>query len=68
MFVCFMLMGWEVWFGYFMSFDFFDVSEDEMVFFVFIGIEVIGVDFVLIIGDLILNDVIKFVVLDVKLN
>lgn len=63
-----MLTGWEARFGHFMSPDFFDASEDEMVSFVSTGIEVTGDDTALITGDLTLNDVTKSVVLDAKLN
>ncbi|WP_370228556.1 YceI family protein [Cognatishimia sp.] len=63
-----MLTGWEARFGHFMSPDFFDASEDEMVSFVSTGIEVTGENTALITGDLTLNDVTKSIVLDAKLN
>jgi polyisoprenoid-binding protein YceI len=63
-----MLTGWEERFTHFMSPDFFDASEDEMVHFVSTGIEVTGESTALITGDLTLNGVTKEVVLDAKLN
>jgi polyisoprenoid-binding protein YceI len=63
-----MLTGWEARFGHFMSADFFDATEDEMVTFTSTGIEVTGEDTALITGDLTLNGVTKSVVLDAKLN
>lgn len=63
-----MLTGWEERLGHFMSADFFDATDDEMVTFVSTGIEVTGDNTALITGDLTLNDVTKSVVLDAKLN
>ncbi|MEM9344725.1 MAG: YceI family protein [Pseudomonadota bacterium] len=63
-----MFTGWEARFDHFMSGDFFDAAEDEMVEFVSTGIEVTGDDTALITGDLTLNGVTKSVVLDTKLN
>lgn len=63
-----MLTGWEARFGHFMSPDFFDAADDELVSFVSTGIEVTGENTALITGDLTLNDVTKSVVLDAKLN
>lgn len=63
-----MLTGWEARFAHFMTADFFDASEDEMVTFVSTSIEVTGDNTALITGDLTLNDVTKSVVLDAKLN
>ena len=63
-----MLTGWEQRFGHFMSPDFFDATEDEMVTFTSTGIEVTGDNTAMITGDLTLNGVTKSVVLDAKLN
>jgi polyisoprenoid-binding protein YceI len=63
-----MLTGWEERFAHFMSPDFFDAAEDEMVTFSSTGIEVTGETTALITGDLTLNGVTKSVVLDAKLN
>ena len=63
-----MLTGWEARLGHFLSADFFDATEDEMVTFVSTSIEVTGENTALITGDLTLNDVTKSVVLDAKLN
>lgn len=63
-----MLTGWEERFQHFMSGDFFDAAEDEMVTFTSTGIEVTGEDTALITGDLTLNGITKAVVLDAKLN
>lgn len=63
-----MLTGWEKRFEHFMSADFFDATDDEMVTFVSTGIEVTGEDTALITGDLTLNGVTTSVVLDAKLN
>ena len=62
-----MLTGWEARFEHFMSGDFFDATDDEMVTFVSKSIEVTGEDTRLITGDLSLNGVTKEVVLDAKL-
>ena len=63
-----MLTGWEARFEHFMSADFFDAAEDEMVTFTSTGIEVTGETTALITGDLTLNGVTKAVVLDATLN
>ncbi|WP_095589887.1 YceI family protein [Actibacterium ureilyticum] len=63
-----MLTGWEERFTHFMSADFFDATEDEMVTFTSTGIEVTGDTTALITGDLTLNGVTKPVVLDAVLN
>lgn len=63
-----MLTGWEERFNHFMSADFFDAADDEMVTFASTGIEVTGETTALITGDLTLNGVTKSVVLDAKLN
>ncbi|MGH1413228.1 MAG: YceI family protein [Pelagimonas sp.] len=63
-----MLTGWEARFTHFMTADFFDAADDEMVSFASTGIEVTGDTTALITGDLTLNGVTKPVVLDAKLN
>lgn len=63
-----MLTGWEARFAHFMSPDFFDAADDEMVSFVSTGIEVTGEKSAKITGDLTLNGVTKPVVLDAMLN
>jgi len=63
-----MLTGWEERFAHFMSPDFFDGTEEEMVTFTSTSIEVTGETTALITGDLTLNEVTKSVVLDAKLN
>ena len=63
-----MLTGWEGRFDHFMSKDFFEASEDEMVSFTSTGIEVTGEKTAKITGDLTLNGVTKSVVLDATLN
>lgn len=63
-----MLTGWEGRFNHFMSADFFDAADDEMVSFTSTGIEVTGDTTALITGDLTLNGVTKSVVLDATLN
>jgi polyisoprenoid-binding protein YceI len=63
-----MLTGWEGRFQHFMSKDFFDASDDEMVSFASTGIEVTGETTAKITGDLTLNGVTKPVVLDAVLN
>jgi len=63
-----MFTGWEGRFNHFMSPDFFDAAEDEMVSFTSTGIEVTGETTALITGDLTLNGVTKSVVLDAMLN
>ena len=63
-----MLTGWEGRFQHFMSKDFFDASDDEMVSFASTGIELTGETTAKITGDLTLNGVTKPVVLDAVLN
>ncbi|TGD42356.1 polyisoprenoid-binding protein [Pseudotabrizicola sediminis] len=63
-----MLTGWEARFEHFMSADFFDAADDEMVTFTSTAIEVTGETTALITGDLTLNGVTKPVVLDAVLN
>ena len=59
-----MLTGWQERFDHFMTKDFFDATEDEMVTFTSTGIEVTGEKTAKITGDLALNGVTKSVVLD----
>jgi len=63
-----MLTGWEQRFAHFMSPDFFDAADDEMVSFTSTGIDVTGETTAKITGDLTLNGVTKSVVLDAVLN
>ncbi|MGY6570851.1 MAG: YceI family protein [Salinarimonas sp.] len=63
-----MLTGWEARFEHFMSGDFFDAADDEMVTFRSTSIEVTGADTALITGELTLNGVTREVVLDTQLN
>lgn len=63
-----MLTGWQERFDHFMTPDFFDAKEDEMVTFKSTAIEVTGEKTAKITGDLTLNDVTKSVVLDATLN
>jgi len=63
-----MLTGWEARFEHFMSPDFFDAAEDEMVTFTSTAVEVTGDTTGKITGDLTLNGVTKSVVLDATLN
>jgi len=63
-----MLTGWQERFDHFMTADFFDAADDEMVSFASISIEVTGDATAKITGDLTLNDVTKSVVLDAVLN
>lgn len=63
-----MLTGWEARFEHFMSPDFFDAADGEMVNFTSTGIEVTGENTAKITGDLTLNGVTKSVVLDAILN
>lgn len=60
-----MLTGWQARFDHFMSPDFLDAAEDEMVSFTSTAIEVTGEKTAKITGDLTLNGVTKPVVLDV---
>ena len=63
-----MLTGWQERFDHFMSKDFFDATDDEMVTFKSTAIEVTGDKTAKITGDLTLNGVTKSVVLDAVLN
>lgn len=63
-----MWTGWEKREGHFMSADFFDASDDEMVSFTSTSIEVTGDTTAVITGDLNLNGVTKSVALDAVLN
>lgn len=63
-----MLTGWEERFTHFMSPDFFDAADEEMVTFTSTSIAVTGEGTAMITGDLTLNDITKSVVLDAKLN
>ncbi len=63
-----MLTGWQERFDHFMSKDFFDAADDEMVSFVSTAIEVTGEKTAKITGDLTLNGVTKSVVLDAVMN
>ncbi len=63
-----MLTGWQERFDHFMSAEFFDAADDEMVTFTSTAIEVTGEKTALITGDLSLNGVTKTVVLDAVLN
>jgi len=63
-----MLTGWEARFQHFMSPDFFDAADDEMVTFTSTSVEVTGEKAGKITGDLTLNGVTKSVVLDAVLT
>ncbi len=63
-----MLTGWQERFDHFMSPDFFDAAEDEMVTFTSTSIEVTGETTAKITGDLTLNGVTKPVILDAVMN
>ncbi|MEM6371529.1 MAG: YceI family protein [Pseudomonadota bacterium] len=63
-----MFTGWEQRDGHFMSADFFDAADDDVVTFNSTSIEVTGDNTALITGDLTMNDVTKPVVLDATLN
>jgi polyisoprenoid-binding protein YceI len=63
-----MLTGWQARFDHFMSPDFLDAAEDEVVTFTSTAIEVTGEKTAKITGDLTLNGVTKAVVLDAVLN
>lgn len=63
-----MLTGWQGRFDHFMTKDFFDAADDEMVTFKSTAIEVTGEKTAKITGDLTLNGVTKSVVLDAVLN
>lgn len=63
-----MLTGWEARKGHFMSGDFFDAKEGDMVTFTSTAIELTGEDTAIITGDLTLNGTTKAVALDTRLN
>lgn len=63
-----MFTGWEARDGHFMGPDFFGAADGDLVTFTSTSIEVTGDDTAKITGDLSMNDVIKSVVLDAKLN
>lgn len=63
-----MLTGWQARFDHFMTADFFDATDDEMVTFTSTAIEVTGEKTAKITGDLTLNGVTKSVVLETTLN
>jgi polyisoprenoid-binding protein YceI len=63
-----MFTGWEARFEHFMSPEFFDAAEDEVVTFKSTAVEVTGEKTGKITGDLTLNGVTKSVVLDAVLN
>lgn len=63
-----MFTGWEARTGHFMSPDFFDATDDEMVSFTSTSINVTGDNTAVITGDLSLNGVTKSVDLDAVLN
>jgi len=63
-----MLTGWQERFDHFMTKDFFDATDDEMVSFKSTAIEVTGEKTAKITGDLTLNGVTKSVVLDAALT
>ncbi|WP_425045416.1 YceI family protein [Primorskyibacter sp. S87] len=63
-----MMTGWEKRLGHFMSPDFFNAQDGDMVTFTSTGIEVSGDNTAKITGDLSMNGVTKSVVLDATLN
>jgi len=63
-----MFTGWEKREEHFMSDEFFDASEGDMVTFTSTDIEVTGENSARITGDLTMNDITKSVVLDTTLN
>jgi polyisoprenoid-binding protein YceI len=63
-----MLTGWQARFDHFMSPDFFDATDDEVVTFTSTAVEVTGEKTGKITGDLTLNGVTKSVVLDAVLT
>ena len=63
-----MFTGWEQRDAHFMSADFFDAGDEDVITFVSTAIEVTGEGAALITGDLTLNDITKSVVLDATLN
>ncbi len=60
--------GWEKRFTHFMSEEFFNASEGDMITFVSTGIEVKGDDEAIITGDLTINGITKSVALEAELN
>ncbi|MEP5730964.1 MAG: YceI family protein [Sulfitobacter sp.] len=63
-----MFTGWEKREAHFLSGDFFNAEENDLVTFTSTGIEVTGDNTALITGDLTMNNVTKSVVLDAVLN
>ncbi|MEZ5798383.1 MAG: YceI family protein [Paracoccaceae bacterium] len=63
-----MLTGWQARFDHFMSPDFFDAADDELVVFASTAVEMTGDKTARITGDLTLNGVTRPVVLDAVLN
>ena len=63
-----MFTGWEAREAHFMSEDFFDAAEGDVITFTSTGIEVTGENTANITGDLTMNGVTKSVVLDATLN
>ena len=63
-----MLTGWEKRTGHFMSPDFFNAKDGDLISFTSTGIEVTGDNTAKITGDLTMNKVTKAVVLDATLN
>lgn len=63
-----MFTGWEQREAHFMSADFFDASDEDLVTFTSTGIEVTGDNTALITGDLTMNDTTQSVVLETTLN
>lgn len=63
-----MFTGWEQRDGHFMSADFFNAAESDVVSFVSTGIEVTGENTAKITGDLTMNQTTKSVVLDATMN
>jgi polyisoprenoid-binding protein YceI len=63
-----MFTGWEKREAHFMSADFFDATDDDVITFASKSIEVTGENTAMITGDLTMNDVTKEVVLDAVLN
>ncbi|MEM6887174.1 MAG: YceI family protein [Pseudomonadota bacterium] len=63
-----MFTGWEQRDGHFMSADFFEASEEDLISFTSTSIEITGDSTALITGDLTMNEMTKEVVLDAVLN
>ncbi|MFL4471525.1 YceI family protein [Tateyamaria armeniaca] len=63
-----MFTGWEQREAHFMSADFFDAMDEDVITFTSTAIEVTGDNTALITGDLTMNDTTKSVVLDATLN